>query len=84
MYLKCSLCEEELYLAKYYPSSGWYPQKAPLDLGDSLTEFLSKHSPCMKRNAEGEYDPDAPNVAHGKPDHMEHNIWGKVFTLRYE
>ena len=89
MYLKCSLCGEEFYLAKYYPSTGWYlstaksPNHEKETFGEVFAEFLDKHSPCPRRDEQGLYLPDAPNVVHGKPTPDE-NLFGKVFTLRYE
>ena len=53
MYIACRRCAEDdsvsledtiFYLAKYYPSSGWYlPGELPTELGVKLDDWLDKH-----------------------------------------
>ena len=84
MYLKCLLCNEHYYLAKYYPSSGWYPQNGEEQFS-GLADFLDKHSPCPRRNAEGGYDPNAERRLHGGEDKaLRYAPDGEVFVIEYE
>jgi hypothetical protein len=87
MYLKCDLCGERIYLAKYYPSSGWYlsPPKDGKEWDVKFNEFLDKHSPYVRRGADGEYaEPGkGKNSKHGEPNY-DQKMYGSTFTLEYE
>ncbi len=96
MYLRCLLCSERLYLAKYYPSTGWYLNCK--QIGDTtsparelntypewlelLVDFLEKHSPYVRRGESGKYDPKGVNTPHGDPTGAI--SMGEVFRLEYE
>jgi hypothetical protein len=41
VYIECTACGASCYLAKYYPSTGWY-FLAPLS-----DDFMRKHADCM-------------------------------------
>lgn len=45
-YITCDVCKESVYLAKYYPSSGWYISITSERLFDTVGKFLEKHSNC--------------------------------------
>ncbi len=96
MYLKCHLCNEQFYLAKYYPSTGWYinmadgdPQSSklptPQEWLTQFIKFMDEHSPCPRRNEAGEYTmkPEGVHMLHGIPDTAQIQL-GEVFTLEYE
>ena len=41
MYIKCKQCGKEFYLAKYYPSTGWFTHQNIEK--DKLNEWLDRH-----------------------------------------
>lgn len=43
MYLQCTVCQEEVYLAKWFPSQGWYFNKSKEEMGTDLDRFLDRH-----------------------------------------
>lgn len=42
VYLSCKECGEKIFLAKYFPSQGWYNEKD--DHAKKFEAFLEKHS----------------------------------------
>jgi hypothetical protein len=44
MYLTCTSCpDDRFYLAKYYPSTGWYVSRECASMGDDLHAWLQAH-----------------------------------------
>lgn len=93
LYLKCNLCGERFYMAKYYPSSGWYTnlsdmtteEEGVLAWYNDLQEFFDEHSPYVARGLDGRFTlaRGAPNVLHGDPNNEEINF-GRTLSLEYE
>lgn len=83
MYLKCTLCGERFYLAKYYPSTGWYTNVGAgdatmADMTDAqraaiwfkeFAAFLDQHSPSVRRDELGHY------AEPGNGQHVRHGAW---------
>ncbi len=43
MFLKCKKCEGMIYLAKYYPNTGWYISHSSMT---TLDEAFKAHEKC--------------------------------------
>ena len=52
--ITCAGCKAELWFAKYYPWSGWWPSRDNEELGSAIRGFLEEHSNCREDWPENE------------------------------
>ena len=94
MYLRCILCDARFYVAKYYPRTGWYTnisertEDAVMYWYFDLQLYLERHSPCTKRDENGNISFRGKLFPHADLDAEQlQNLdvtMGETFTLGYE
>ncbi len=43
MYLECVLCDDRFYLAKWYPTTGWYAPSDGTPQEDAMNAWFDEH-----------------------------------------
>lgn len=53
--LVCKICKVGITIAKYFPSSGWYPSQVKQGIERKLERFLERHEHDLKGKVGGMY-----------------------------